>query len=86
MARLLRVKSLFPQKRKGNAVMDENVQCVKRVCIDHVSKCVSESEYEHESEDDVKQPSKQQQPISTITKKKKSTVTKEEHQRWVFDY
>ena len=61
----------------------ENVQSVKRVCID-VSKCVSESEYESEQECVSGQPpGKQEQiPVAVVQrkqkKKKKTTMTKEE--------
>ena len=79
MAHMLRTKSLFPNKRKGNVVAWEDVQNVKRVCTDW-TRCVSESECDSEQETNGAEQPKNQQIIATKqrTKKKKRTLTKEE--------
>ena len=78
MAHLLRTKSLFPNKRKGNVVAREDVQNVKRVCTD-LTRCVSESECDSEQDtDSAEQPSRQQNTATRQRKKKKMTMTKEE--------
>ena len=80
MARLLRTKTLTPNKRKGDGVVTECVQKrVKSVCID-VNRYVSESETESDREqsNEVAPNQPRNQTKQATKKKKKKTLTREE--------
>ena len=76
MARLLRTKTLSPNKRKGDGVVAECVQkSVKRVCID-VNRYVSESETESDREQSNNVAPNQPRNQTKQAKKKNITKTR----------
>ena len=72
------MKTLTPNKRKGDGVVAEGVQTgVKRVCID-VNRCVSESETESDHEQSNYVAPSRPRNQTNQAKKKKKTLTREE--------